>query len=342
MNNLSRIRCVGFKSGNRKWGGIVAIAVAFVMFGAAAQAQQPKQVRRIGYLSGSSPSADAMRHNAFRQGLRELGYVEGETIIIEWRFAEGKLGRFSDLARELVRLNVDVIVTGGSSATRIAKGATTAIPIVMAQDSNPVGDGFVASLARPGGNITGLSTLAPEISGKRLELLTEIISKLSRVAVLGDSSNPANASALNETQNAARALGLKLEFLEMQNLKDVEDVFRAASKVGSQALLTLQNPLSGIHEKRIVEFAAKYRLPAMYHRRELVDAGGLMFYGTDSIDLHRRAATFVDKILKGAKPADLPVEQPVKFEFIINLKAAKQIGLTIPPNVLARADKVIR
>ncbi len=306
------------------------------------EAQQLKQVPRVGYLSGSSPSADAMRHKAFRQGLRELGYVEGESIAIEWRFAEGKLGRFSDLANDLVRLNVDVIVTGGSGATRIAKGATNTIPIVMAQDSNPVGDGFVASLARPGGNITGLTNVSSEVSGKRLELLTEIVPKLSRVTVLGNSTNPANALALNETQDAAQALGLKLEFLEMQNAKDVEHVFKAAAKARSQALLTLQNPLSGIHEKEIVELAAKYQLPAMYHRREFVEAGGLMFYGTDAIDLHRRTAIFVDKILKGARPAELPIEQPTKFELAINLKTAKQIGLTIPPNVLARADKVIR
>ena len=307
-----------------------------------AAAQQPKQLPRIGYLSGSSPSADAMRHKAFRQGLRELGYIEGETIVIEWRFAEGKLKRFPDLANDLVRLNVDVIVTGGSGATRMARGATQTIPIVMAQDSNPVGDGFVASLARPGGNITGLTNVSSEVSGKRLELLTQIIARLSRVTVLGNSTNPANALALNETQTAAQALGLKLDFLEMQNANDIEQVFIASAKARSQALLTLQNPLSGIHEKRIVDLAAKYRLPAMYHRRELVEAGGLMFYGTDAIDLHRRAATYVDKILKGAKPAELPVEQPTKFELVINLGTAKQIDLTIPPNVLARANRVIR
>jgi putative ABC transport system substrate-binding protein len=271
-----------------------------------------------------------------------LGHVEGETIVIEWRFAEGKLKRFPDLANDLVRLNVDVIVTGRSGATRMARGATQTIPIVMAQDSNPVGDGFVASLARPGGNITGLTNVSSEVSGKRLELLTQIIARLSRVTVLGNSTNPANALALNETQTAAQALGLKLDFLEMQNANDIEQVFIASAKARSQALLTLQNPLSGIHEKRIVDLAAKYRLPAMYHRRELVEAGGLMFYGTDAIDLHRRAATYVDKILKGAKPAELPVEQPTKFELVINLGTAKQIDLTIPPNVLARANRVIR
>jgi putative ABC transport system substrate-binding protein len=237
------------------------IAFVLIILAAAhcAEAQQSKQVPRIGYLSGSSPSADAMRHKAFRQGLRELGYVEGQTITIEWRFAEGKLSRFSDLANDLVRLSVDVIVTGGSAATRIAKGATKTIPIVMAQDSDPVGDGFVSSLARPGGNITGLTNVSSEVSGKRLELLTEIIAKLSRVTVLGNASNPANALPLNETQNAAQALGLKLEFLDMQNADDVEHVFKAAAKARSEALLTLQNPLSGIYEKRIVELAAKYR-----------------------------------------------------------------------------------
>lgn len=319
-----------------------ALAIVFVMCAAVAAAQQPKQLFRIGYLSGSSSSADALRHKAFLQGLRELGYVDRETIAIEWRFAEGKLKRFPDLANDLVRTNVNVIVTGGSGATRIARSATQTIPIVMTQDSNPVVDGFVASLARPGGNITGLTNVSSEVSGKRLELLTEVIARLSRVTVLKNSTNPANALALNETQTAAQALGLKLDFLEMQNANDIEQVFVASAKARSQALLTLQNPLTSLHEKRIVDLAAKYRLPAMYHRRELVEAGGLMFYGTDSTDLHRRAATYVDKILKGAKPGDLPVEQPTKFELVINLKAAKQIGLTIPPQVLARADKVIR
>jgi putative ABC transport system substrate-binding protein len=321
---------------------ILVCLVAAVFRPAGLEAQQPKQIPSIGYLSGSSASADAMRHKAFRQGLRELGYIEGETIFIEWRFAEGKLGRFPEIAADLVRLNVDVIVTGGSGATRIAKTATKTIPIVMAQDSNPVGDAFVASLARPGGNITGLTNVSSEVSGKRLELLTEIISKLSRVTVMGNSSNPANALALSETQNAAYALGLKLEFLEMQNAADIEHAFKAAAKARSEAILTLQNSVSSIYEKRIVELAAKYRLPAMYHRRELVESGGLLFYGTDAADLHRRAATHVDKILKGTKAADLPVEQPKKFEFVINLRTAKQIGLTIPPNVLARADRVIR
>jgi putative ABC transport system substrate-binding protein len=322
---------------------VIVFAVVLLLCAVPATAQQPKPLPRIGYLSGSSPSADALRHKAFRQGLRELGYVEGETIAIEWRFAEGKMARFKDLANDLVRLGVDVIVTGGSGSTRIAKGATKTIPIVMAQDSNPVGDGFVASLARPGGNITGLTNVSSEVSGKRLEILTEIISKLSRVTVMGNSPNPANALALTETQNAAQALGLKLEFLEMQSATDIENAFNAAAKAArSEAILTLQNPLSGIYEKRIVELAAKYRLPAMYHRRELVESGGLLFYGTDSAELHRRAATYVDKILKGAKPTDLPVEQPTKFELLINLKAAKHIGLAIPPNVLARADRVIR
>jgi putative ABC transport system substrate-binding protein len=213
---------------------------------------------------------------------------------------------------------------------------------VWRADSNPVADGFVTSLARPGSNITGLTNVSAEVSSKRLELLTEIISKLSRVTVLGNSSNPANALALKEAQDAAQALGLKLEFLEMQNASDVEHAFNTAAKARSEALLTLQNPLTGIYEKKIVELAAKYRLPAMYHRRELVESGGLMFYGTAAADLHRRAATYVDKILKGASPAELPVEQPTKFELMINLKAAKQIGVSIPANVLARADRVIK
>ena len=283
----------------------------------------------------------APRAEAFRQGLRELGYVEGENIIIEYRYAEGKFDRLPALAAELVRLKVDIIVTGGPAATRPAKEATSTIPIVMAQSSDPVAEGFVVSLARPGGNITGLSTYAPEISGKRLELLKETVPKLSRVAVLGNSSDPGNAQVLRETELAAGTLKVTLQYLDVLDIKDIETAFRAAGKGRADAVLLLPNPVVTPQRTQVAELAVKSRLPVIYDR-QYVDAGGLMTYGVSLIDLDRRAATYVDKILKGRKPADLPVEQPTKFEFIINLKAAKQIGLTIPPNVLVRATKVIR
>src|SRR6266508_1031509 len=308
-----------------------------------AQAQQPPKVPRIGYIVGTSPTANAARVEAFRQGLRELGYVEGKTIVIEWRYAEGKLDRLPALAAELARLKVDIIVTGGPPATRAAKEATITIPIVMEQQhSDPVGNGFVASLARPGGNITGLATFRPELSGKQLELLKEIVPKLSRVAVFGTSAYPGNAQALKEIELAAKAFGVRLQYLDVVSSKDIETAFRAASKGRAESLLVLGGPVLNSHRTQIADLAAKNRLSAIYDRREYVEAGGLMSYATSITALDRRAAVFVDKILKGAKPADIPVEQPTKFELIINLKAAKQIGLTIPPNVLARADRVIR
>jgi putative ABC transport system substrate-binding protein len=315
----------------------VLLAVSFP-----AQAQQPTKIPRIGFLGGSSPSAISARTEAFRQGLRELGYVEGKNIVIEWRHAEGKFDRFPALVAELVRLKVDVIVTEGPRATRAAKEATVTIPIVMGFDDDPVGSGVVASLARPGGNITGLATLAPEISGKRLELLQEIVPRLSRVAVLGSSTQPANAQSLRETELAAGALKMKLQYLDVLDPKDIETAFGAASKGRADAVLVLVSPVFNSQRKQIVELAVKNRLPAIYYAAEWVEDGGLMTYGVSRTDMFRRAATYVDKILKGAKPEDLPVEQPTKFEFIINLKAAKQIGLTIPPNVLVRADRVIK
>jgi putative ABC transport system substrate-binding protein len=306
-----------------------------------AQAQQPAKAPRIGFLAAISPAAISARIEAFRQGLKELGYVEGKNIVIEWRSVEGKDDRLPGLAAELVRLKVDVIVTAGPISTRPAKGATKTIPIVMAQDDDPVGNGFVASLARPGGNITGLATLATELSGKQLELLKEIVPRLSRVAVLGNSTRPGNAQSLRETELAAGALGVKLQYLDLLDPKDIEAAFREARKTHADAVLALV--ATGVpNRKQVVDLAVKSRLPVMYSRPELVEAGGLMTYGASFTDLYRRAATYVDKILKGAKPADLPVEQPKKFEFIINLKAAKQIGLTIPPNVLVRADRVIK
>jgi putative ABC transport system substrate-binding protein len=308
----------------------------------ATQAQQPTKVPRIGFLIASSRSVNAARYETFLQGLRELGYEEGKNIVIEWRSGEGRFDRLAALAAELIRLKVDIIVTAGPADTRAAREATSTIPIVMTFDNDPVGNGFIASLARPGGNITGLSTLAPELSSKQLELLKEIVPKSSRVAILGNSTNPGNALALKEIEAAAKAFGLKLQYLDILDPKAIETAFRTASKSGVEAILVLGIPLLNSERKQLVELAVKNRLPAIYYTGDLVEAGGLMTYGVNRNDLARRAATYVDKILKGAKPAELPVEQPKKFELIINLKAAKQIGLTIPPNVLARADKVIK
>ena len=318
------------------------VAAVLLTVGVVAEAQQPTKIPRIGYLSASSTSNNAARIEAFRQGLRELGYVEGKNIVIEWRHAEEKLDHLPALAVELVRLKVDVIVTAGPPATRAAKGATSTIPIVMGFDNDPVGNGFVASLARPGGNITGLANLNPELSGKRLELLKEIIPRLSRVAVFGESTFPGNTQSLRETELAAGAFGVKLQYLEVLGPKDIETAFGAARKGRAEAVLVLQSPIFNSQRKQIVELAVKNRLPAIYSAAEWMEDGGLMTYSASLTDLFRRVATYVDKILKGTKPADLPVEQPTKFEFVINLKAAKQIRLTIPPNVLARADKVIR
>ena len=307
-----------------------------------AEAQQPQKIPLIGRLSPGSPSANPARTEAFRQGLRELEYVEGKNIVIERRSAEGRLDRLPALAAELVRLKVDIIVTAGPAATRAAKEATSTIPIVMTNDSDPVATGFIASLSHPGGNITGLSTFAPELSGKQLELLKEVVPKLSRVAVLGTSTSPSTVHVLKEIELAARALKVKFQFLDVQNPEDIESTFRAIKKERAEAVLLLATGPLASQRTQVVDLAVKNRLPAMYPSLDFVEAGGLMSYGTNYTDLDRRAATYVDKILKGRKPADLPVEQPIKFEFIINLKAAKQIGLTIPPKVLSRADKVLR
>jgi len=307
-----------------------------------AEAQQTTKIPRIGYLSALSPSSVPARTEAFRRGLSELGHFEGKTFVIEYRYSEGNLDRLTELAVELVRFKVDVIVTTGPTSTRAAKESTNSIPIVMTNEADPVASGFVASLARPGGNITGLSNLAPEIGGKRLELLKEVIPKMSRVAVVGTASQAGNAQSLKELERAAAAFGVKLQSLDVAAPKDIEIVFQAASKGGTHAVLLLQSPILNSHRTQIAELAVKSRLPAIYFAPEFVEDGGLMSYGPSLNDLFRRAATFVDKILKGRMPADLPVEQPIKFEFIVNLKAAKQIGLTIPPNVLVRADKVIK
>ena len=307
-----------------------------------AEAQQATKIPRIGFLSAASPSANTARYEAFRQGLRELGYIEGKNIIIEWRYAEGEQDRLPSLAAELVRLKAEIIVTGGPTATRPAKEATATVPIVMGFDNDPVGSGFVVSLARPGKNITGLSTLHPEISGKQLELLKEIIPKVSRVGILGSWTQPGNAEALRELNIAAEALRLQLQRLEIQSPNAINSAFREATKGRAEAIVVLVNPVIISQRTQFLDLATKNRLPAVYSQPEFVDAGGLLSYTASFTDLFRRAAVYVDKILKGAKPADLPVEQPKKFEFIINLKTAKQIGLTIPPNVLARADRVIR
>ena len=305
-----------------------------------AEAQQPARIHRIGILFPSS--IYSARVEAFRQRLRELGYVEGKNIVIEYRYAEGKSGRLPDLVAELVRLKVDIIVTIGPGATLAAKKASATIPIVFAGASDPVGTGLVSSLAQPGGNITGLSLMVPDLDGKRLELLKEAFPKVARVAFLWNPSGARGNLALTEMEAAAKALGLKLLSLEVRSLDDFEGAFARAKKERAQALITTTGALINTQQRRVLDFAAKNRLPAIYHYSEFVEAGGLMSYGPDNTDIWRRAATYVDKILKGAKPADLPIEQPKKFELIINLNGAKQIGVTIPPSVVSRADKVIK
>jgi putative tryptophan/tyrosine transport system substrate-binding protein len=317
----------------------ILVAVILLTVAVVTEAQQPKKIPRIGYQSASSSGEN--NEEAFRQGLRELGYVEGQNTVIEWRFAEGKPDQVRRNAAELVRLKVDVIVTGGAADTRAAKEATSTIPIIMTNESDAVGSGLVASLSRPGGNITGLASLSSELNGKLLELLKETVPRLSHVVAL-QGPGTRSVKTPKETEVAARSLGLKLQFQDLKEPDDLNRAFEAITKAHTEALIVTGGPFANAQRKRIVEFAVKSRLPAIYYRREFVEDGGLMSYNARRDDLARRAAIFVDKILKGAKPADLPVEQPMKFEFIINLKAAKQIGLTIPPNVLARADKVIR
>ena len=323
---------------------IPGLALSALLLGlcASAHAQQPEKIPHIGYISGAPLSTLSARIEAFRNGLRELGYVEGKNIVIEWRDANGNLDRIPEMAAELVRQKVDILVSPGPVVTRPLKEATTTIPIVMAQDTDPVGSGFIVSLARPGGNITGLATLAPEIGGKQIEVLKEIVPRLSRVGIIGNSANPGDALSLRETVIAAGSIDVYLRYLDVLAPTDFDRVFQIATKGRVDGVMVLGNPVLNSGRKLIVDLAAKHRLPATYTRPEFIEAGGLMYYGTNYNDLFRRAATYVDKILKGAKPADLPIEQPKKFEFIINLKAAKQIGLAIPPNVLARADRVIR
>jgi len=317
------------------------LASFFLTTASLAEAQQPARIPRIGILIGASASFYSARVEAFRRRLRELGYVEGKNILIEYRYAEGKLERLPDLAAELVQLKVDVIATAGS-AVGAAKKASATIPIVFGAALDPVGSGIVSSLARPGGNITGLSVMAPDLDGKRLELLKEAFPKVARVAFLWQPGNVRGNDPLTDMEAAAKALGLKLQSLPVRGLDDFESAFARAKKEGAQALITTTGPLFNTQQRQVLDFAAKNRLPAMYASNEFVEAGGLMSYAPNSTDLFRRAADFVDKILKGTKPADIPVEQPMKFEFIVNLKTAKQIGLMIAPNVLARADRVIK
>jgi putative ABC transport system substrate-binding protein len=307
-----------------------------------AEAQQPAGIPRIGLLIGSSASVYATRVEAFRRRLRELGYVEGKNLVIEYRYAEGKRERLSELAAELVRLKVDVIVTSGPGILA-AKKASPTMPIVFGSASDPVGTGLVSSLARPGGNITGLSTMASDLGGKRLELLKEVFPKIAPVAFLWQrGSMRGDDQELTEMEAAAKALGVKLLSLPVRSLEDFEGAFARAKRDGAQALITNPGALIVTRQRQVLDFAAKNRLPAMYPDSEFVEAGGLMSYAPSYTDLYRRAADFVDKILKGAKPADLPVQRATKFEFLVNMNAAKQIGLTIPQKVLARADRVIQ
>ena len=303
-------------------------------------ARQTKKVPRIGYLDTGSRSSAVVE--AFQQGLRDLGYIEGQNITIEYRSTTGMAERLPNLAAELVQLKIDIIVVSGSPSTQAAKNATKRIPIVMTSVTDPVGIGLVASLAHPGGNVTGLSNVGSDLGGNQLELLKEAFPKVSRVAVLWDSASRGNALWLGEMRVAAQALRITLQPLEVHDPNDFEPAFSAIEKEHASALSALRNAVTNNYRPRIVDFVAKSKLPAMYPDREFVEVGGLMSYGPNFADLFRRAATYVDKILKGAKPSDLPVEQPTKFELVINLKTAKQIGLTIPQSVLFRADKVIK
>jgi len=329
---------------NPKWLGILAIVLTFVFGGVEGAAQQPKKVSRIGYLVSSDPVTESTRSEGIRQALRDLGYVEGQNIAFEYRYAEGKLDRFPELAAELVRLKVDIIVVaGGNTLIQAAKNATKTIPIVMSGAApDPVEAGFVDSLARPGGNVTGLALLVNELAGKRLELLKEAVPKVTRVAVLHDPALPPNVLELKEVQTAAPALGLTIQPWEVRGTDDFDRVFAAQNKQRPDGLYVVAGRLMTSDRKQIVGFALKSRLPSVYPQREYVDAGGLISYAADRTDNYRRVAIYVDKILKGTKPADLPVEQPTKFELVINLKTAKQIDLTIPQSVLYRADKVIK
>jgi putative tryptophan/tyrosine transport system substrate-binding protein len=329
---------------NPKWVGIIALALAFTMCAVVATAQQAEKIPRIGFLDGGTASGSAVLVNAFRQELSNLGWIVGKNIAIEYRSAQQKNERLPEFAGDLVRLKVELIVVSGTAPALAAKSATTTIPIVMTNVGDPVTTGLVASLARPGGNVTGLASLSPELNTKRLEILKDTVPKLARVGLLrSPGAGVATELQLKELRPAAVALKLKLEEIETQfDAKGLESAFQTAKQKQVNAIMTISTRPFFAERKRIVELAGKYRLPAIYPQKEFVDEGGLMSYGADFDDLYRRAATYVDKILKGAKPADLPVQQATKFEFIINLKAAKQIGITIPVRVLERANKVIK
>jgi len=323
---------------------LLTLAVGLATMPPAAEAQQAGKVPRIGFLSPSSPSdpRNQRRLEAFRQGLRELGYVEGRNIALEVRWAEGKFERLPDLAAELVRLKVDVIVVSAVPAIQAAKEATRTIPIVMAVVVDPVATGLFASLARPGGNITGQSMMAPELVGKQLELLKEMVPKVSRVALLWNPDNAGNTPQLRAAEAAARTLGVRLQPLEARGPSQIDSAFAAMTREQAGGLIVLVDALLVLHRTRIADLAVKARLPAVFGLRDHAEAGGLMAYDANQLNLYRRAATYVDKILKGAKPADLPVEQPTKFELIINMKTAKALGLAIPPSLLQRADEIIQ
>jgi putative ABC transport system substrate-binding protein len=348
MNDTARIRFSDSDSGNRKskiknpkWAGFLAIVFTLTMCGVVAEAQQQAKIAKIGWL-GARPSAIATGLKLLGQDLRKLGYVEGKNITFESRYAEGKYDRLSALADELVRLKVDVLVTPSDVEALAAKNITSSVPIVFLEVSDPVAAGLVDSLARPGGNLTGFTSIAPVLSGKRLELLKETIPKLSRVAVLWNPRNPGSVQQWNESQLAGRELGLQLHSMEVSSADGYEGAFQEAIKAQSAALAVTLDSLANANAKRIADLAAKNRLPAIYPREMNVDSGGLMSYGPDRNRAFRRAAVYVDKILKGTKPANLPVEQPTEFELVINLKAAKALGLTIPPLVLMRAERVIK
>jgi putative tryptophan/tyrosine transport system substrate-binding protein len=319
----------------------LAVILSFVLAPLAAEGQQAGKIYRIGMLETTSMALNAANLDAFRQGLRELGYVEGRNFMIEYRSADGRRERFPELATELVRLKVDVILTRGTPAVMAAKNATGTIPVVMAASGDPLLSGVVAGLARPGGNVTGLSAIVVEVTGKRLQLLREVVPGVSRIASLLDMGNPNNALQWKETEIVAQSLGVQPQLLDIRKPGDFGGAFDAAIRQRAGAMVVGIDALTQANHRLIIDLAAKHRLPAIYATREFVDAGGLVAYGVSYPHLYHRAATYVDKILKGAKPADLPVEQPTKFEFAINLKTAKALGLTIPPSVLARADQVI-
>jgi len=321
---------------------VFVFAAAILVSVHLADAQQTKKVPRIGFLGNSTAALEVNLVGPFRDGLRDLGYVEGQNILIEYRWAEGKYERFPALIAELIASKVDVIVTAGTPATQAYQKARTSIPLVMVAVGDPVGTGIVTSLNRPGGNITGLTSISPELEGKRIELLREVIPKLSHIAVMWNPRNAYHATENKEVETAAAALRMKVLYLGVEAQEQIGNAFAQILKERPGALLVLADRVFLHNRALIMDFAAKHRLPGIYAYLELVEAGGLMSYGPSYADMHRRAATYVDKILKGAKPADLPVERPMKFELVVNLKAAKQIGLTIPPNVLARADRVIR